>query len=94
MVRLITGDPIGISGVNYLCVAIRSLSSCQTGNMAALLNSLFFLFKISFLLNYRVIYYDYCKVVEWDVMEFVCIAGYVLNLSLKQTMTVTAKGAK
>ena len=26
MVRLITGDPIGISGVTYLCVAIRSLS--------------------------------------------------------------------
>ena len=25
MVRLITGDPIGISGVKYLCVAIRSL---------------------------------------------------------------------
>ena len=26
VVRLITGDPIGISGVTYLCVAIRSLS--------------------------------------------------------------------
>ena len=25
VVRLITGDPIGISGVKYLCVAIRSL---------------------------------------------------------------------
>ena len=42
----------------------RSLDgSCQTGNMAALLKSLFFLFKISFLLNYRVIYYDY--IVKW-----------------------------
>ena len=34
-------------------------SSCQIGNMAALLNSLFFVFKISFLPKYRVIYYDY-----------------------------------
>ena len=42
----------------------RSLnSSCQTGNMAALLNSLFFVFKISFLPKYRVIYYDY--IVKW-----------------------------
>ena len=30
MVRLITGDPIGISGVKYLCVAIRSLVSPQS----------------------------------------------------------------
>ena len=42
----------------------RSLgSSCQTGNMAALLNSLFVVFKISFLPKYRVIYYDY--IVKW-----------------------------
>ena len=42
----------------------RSLdSSCQTGNMAALLNSLFFVFKMSFLPKYRVIYYDY--IVKW-----------------------------
>ena len=34
-------------------------SSCQTANMAALLNSLFFVFKISFLPKYRAIYYDY-----------------------------------
>ena len=35
-------------------------SSCQIGNMAALLNSLFlFVFKMSFLPKYRVIYYDY-----------------------------------
>ena len=32
-------------------------SSCQTGKMAALLNSLFFMFKILFLPKYRVIYY-------------------------------------
>ena len=38
-------------------------SSCQTANMAALLNSLFFVFKISFLPKYRVIYYDY--IVKW-----------------------------
>ena len=42
----------------------RSLGcSCQTGNMAALLNSLFFVFKISFLPNYRAKYYDY--IVKW-----------------------------
>ena len=34
-------------------------SSCQTGKMAALLNSLLFVFKISVLPKYRVIYYDY-----------------------------------
>ena len=44
-------------------------SSCQTGKMAALLNSLFFVFKISVLPKYRVIYYDYIvsKVVQWDI---------------------------
>ena len=44
--------------------------SCQTENMAALLNSLFFMFKMLRLPKYRVIYYDYihsCKVVQWDV---------------------------
>ena len=25
----------------------------------------------------------YCKVVQWDIMELVCIAGYCLNDSLK-----------
>ena len=29
VVWLITGDPIGISGVKYLCVAIRSLVRCR-----------------------------------------------------------------
>ena len=42
----------------------RSLgSSCQTGKMAALLNSLLFVLKISFLPKYCVIYYDY--IVKW-----------------------------
>ena len=42
----------------------RSLhDSCQSGKMAALLNSLFFVFKISFLPKYRVKYYDY--IVKW-----------------------------
>ena len=37
----------------------RSLgSSCQSGKMETLLNSLFFVFKISFLPKYRVIYYE------------------------------------
>ena len=41
----------------------------QSSNMAALLNSLAFAFKISFLPKYRVKYYDYnCKVVQWDTM--------------------------
>ena len=33
--------------------------SCQSGNMAVLLNELVFVFKISFLPKYRVKYYDY-----------------------------------
>ena len=40
----------------------------QRGKMATLLKSLFFVFKISFLPNYRVKYYDYdycSKVLEW-----------------------------
>ena len=40
--------------------------SCQSGKMAALLNSLFLVFKISFLPKvgpYRVKYYDY--IVKW-----------------------------
>ena len=36
--------------------------------MTALLTSLFFVFNISFLPKYRVKYYDYGKVVEWDIM--------------------------
>ena len=35
----------------------------QSGKMASLLNSLFFVFKISLLPIYRVKYYDYC--VKW-----------------------------
>ena len=38
-------------------------SSCQTAKMAALLNSLFFVFKISFLPKYLVKYSDY--IVKW-----------------------------
>ena len=52
--------------------------------MAALLNSLFFVFKISILPNYHVKYYDY--IVKWcsgDIMKLVCIAGYFLNFSFK-----------
>ena len=37
--------------------------ACQSGKMATLFNSLFFVFKISFLPNYRVKYYDY--IVKW-----------------------------
>ncbi len=58
--------------------------SCQNGEMATLLNSLSlsFVFKISFLPKYRVIYL-YCKVVQWDIMQLVCIAGYCINVSFK-----------
>ena len=33
--------------------------ACQSGEMATLLNSLFFVFKLSFLPKYPVQYYDY-----------------------------------
>ena len=49
--------------------------------MAALLKSLFFVFNISFLCNYRIKYYDYCKMVEWDIMQLLCIDGYFLHFS-------------
>ena len=53
--------------------------------MAALLKSLFFVFNISFLRNYRIKYYDYyCKMVEWDIMQLVCIDVYFLNFSFKE----------
>ena len=39
------------------------IHECKSGKMAALLNSLFFVFKISFLSKYRVKYYDY--IVNW-----------------------------
>ena len=38
-------------------------SSCQSTEMATLLNSIYFVCKISFLHKYRVIYYDYT--VKW-----------------------------
>ena len=42
--------------------------ACQSGNMAILLTSLLFMFKISFLPKYRVNYYDYSgKVVTFQV---------------------------
>ena len=37
--------------------------ACQSDEMATLLNSLFFVFNIFFLPNYRVKYYDY--IVKW-----------------------------
>ena len=39
--------------------------------------------------KYRVKFYDYyCKVVEWDIMQLVCFAGYFLNFSFK-IITIT-----
>ena len=43
--------------------------SCQSSEMATLLNGLSFVFKITFLPKYRVIYYVYyCKVVQWHII--------------------------
>ena len=48
----------------HVSLAVGSLGdACQSGKMATLLNSLFFMFKILFLPNYRVKYYDY--IVKW-----------------------------
>ena len=54
---------------------------CQSSEMAALLNSLSFAFTNSFLSKYCVKYYDYCKVVQWDIMYLVCIDGGSVNFS-------------
>ena len=43
--------------------------SCQSSEMAAMLDSLSFVFKNLFLLKYCVKHNDYyCKVVQWDIM--------------------------
>ena len=60
--------------------------------MATLLNSIYFVFKISFLPKYRVIYYDYtvkwCSLINcnWCVWKKkkkkninLCMAGYCVN---------------
>ena len=48
--------------------------SCQTSEMATLLNSLSFVFKISFQPKYRVIIlWLYCKVVQWGIMSLVSL---------------------
>ena len=49
--------------------------ACQSGNMVTLLNSLFFVFKLSLLPNYCVQYYDYnvCKLVMWYITR--CVIG-------------------
>ena len=60
--------------------------ACQSGKMATLLNSLFFVFNISFLSNYHVGYYDY--IVTWYaqlyIMQLVCIAGHFLIFSFNK----------
>ena len=55
--------PSAYSG-NVNLVAIYSLgSSCQSTEMATLLNRIYFVFNIHFCLKWRVIYYDYT--VKW-----------------------------
>ena len=51
--------------------------ACQSSEMATLLNSLYFVFKMSFLPKYRVNYYDYivmgCNVIgvyRWILAQF------------------------
>ena len=48
-------------GKTALCINLWH--ACQSGNMAILLTSLFFVFKIFFLPKYRVNYYDY--IIKW-----------------------------
>ena len=63
----------------------RSLDgSCQSGKMAALLNSLFFVFKISFLPKYRVKYYDY-------IVNRVSLINYnwCVSLDISQMLALT-----
>ena len=38
---------------------------------------------MSLLRNYRVKYYDYCKVVRFYCMRLVCIAGYLIHFCFK-----------
>ena len=60
----------------------RSLGdSCQTENMAALLNSLFFVFKMSILPEYRVKYYDY--IIKWCRGIYVTAHAKMSRLSVK-----------
>ena len=42
---------------------VMQSDACQSGKMVTLLNSLFFMFKILLLPNYRLKYYDY--IVKW-----------------------------
>ena len=65
--------------------------ACQSGKMATLLNSLFFVFKISLLPNYLVKYYDYivkwCSGVEYNW----CISLYMgLILALTTTFSTVS----
>ena len=64
----------------------RSLgSSCQTGQMAALLNSLFLVFKISFLPKYRVIGLYY--IVKW-------YSNWCISLDMFSMLALRANDAK
>ena len=56
--------------------------SCQSGKLAALLNSLFFLFKISFLHMYHVKYYDY--IVNWCCL----VIGVYISLDIAQLLAL------
>ena len=59
--------------------------ACQSGKMASLLESLFFVFRISLLPNYRVNYYDY--IVKW-CSGIPCNWCVSLDIALKAVMCV------
>ena len=59
--------------------------SCQSGMMAALMNSLFFVFKISLLPKDRVKYYDY--IVNWcSLINY----NWCVSLDIAQILALTA----
>ena len=60
-------------------------SSCQSTEMVTLLNSIYFVFRISFLPKYRVIYYDYtvnwCSLINCNL----CVYCWILwNFGFKE----------
>ena len=69
-------------------------SSCQTGNMAAQLNSVFLSLKFRFCLSIvSCIMIILCEVVQWDILCNWCVsldtvmAGHFLNVSFKMLLS-------
>ena len=65
-------------------VKLAAANHCT--EMAAMFNSLSFVYKNWFLHKYCVKRYDYnCKVVQWDIIEWVFVAAYCLNDGFNNT---------